>query len=141
MNEAPDGFAATLAMLTFCAVGLAAMPVDCPTTPNAVGDGVMIVDASSVIESSGGIPGAFGALIYSPVEVAPMPFGHGTLCVQPFVPGAGRTPVAAFDADGLAEFAVPPVAPGSTVHVQLWYRDSDGVGNTSNSIAIDGDEL
>lgn len=126
---------------------------DCLATPNSTGDVALIHTADRAwpnqfrLGVTGGVPGAFGLMIYGQ-PVTPSPHGDGLLCVgQPLV----RFPsVVAFDASGAAEallsstqspFNAGPgaITFGSMWTFQLWYRDNAAQQsgfNLSNTLTV-----
>lgn len=127
-------------LLALVALSLPAAAQTCGTTPNSVGAGAVLkydghADTGLAVLHAAGVPaGHFGVMIHSPISTPPLPWGEGTLCVQPFVSGAGMLPVIQADADGVCiMLGVPETLPGQ--FVQLWYRDPEvGTFNLSNSI-------
>jgi len=131
----------------------------CGTFPNSVGPGAIITadGPTSIVENdldvriSGLPPIDFGLLFYGPIQ-AMAPLGDGVLCVGAGAAGLQRVfPVLMANESGIAErtlnFSVLPfvtglgeVTPGSTWHMQYWYRDPGGpLGggfNLSDAISI-----
>lgn len=123
------------------ALGSVASAQTCPTTPNSVGPGALLTYASSPdpllasFSGTGAPPGKFSTIIYSPLTTPPLPWGGGTLCVQPFVPGSGRMQVVQISLTGTVSIVgVPAELPGG--FAQLWYRDptTPGLFNLSDSV-------
>ena len=112
----------------------------CPGQPNSVGPGAALELAGDLgIESwqtlevvgSGLPPGQFGLVYYGP-GTASVPFGDGIRCVGgPFYRlGPAQQVDPAGELHRTLDFTVPPlgggpgqVAAGSTVSLQIWYRD------------------
>lgn len=113
----------------------------CDTSPNSVGLGAILTYAHDsdpgavAFTVTDAPPTKFGAVIYSPIPINPMPWGSGTLCIQPFVSGSGRMDVAQVGAGGIVVMqGVPAELPGT--YAQFWYRDptTPGLFNLTNSV-------
>jgi len=98
---------------------------DCSTSSS----GVTLLPAFNgiIMQGTPALEGRAALLVYSPSSMPGVPFTGGELCVQPFVPGAGRTSVSMFDAEGNAF----PVLPPSGTFYQGWHRTVDGTGDTT----------
>jgi hypothetical protein len=125
----------------------------CPTSPNSVGDGVVLSTEGSAcpdlnnltLVAEGGPTGQPGLLFYGGTT-ANQPFGMGVRCVGApiyrlgtvFFGGAGRAVLELDLNQGPMGSGSGEITPGSTWYFQLWYRDP-GSGswgfNLSNGLA------
>jgi len=93
---------------------------------------MLINEVHNEIHCHGGVSLNFATLLYSRVAQPPAPFGDGRLCLA----GPRRTSVRRLSTWGACRFRIPPIQPGTQMHVQVLYRERTGTGNTSNSITL-----
>ncbi len=120
----------------------------CASLPNSSGNAATIgatgsfgIGANDTQLFAVGCPPTRPGIFFCGPNPAQIPFANGYLCVSPFQPGLTRVPHAVVtDATGHASTkldlpSLPPSAPvaaGSTLYFQFWFRDPLGGGAASN---------
>ena len=123
----------------------------CVSAPNSAGSGMSFSVSGSAsltendfhLQTSGGVPGAFGLFFYGPVQVQ-IPFGDGFRCVG--APIYRLSPALQSDSLGIASKQVDfnvgsqsagagQILPSSTWNFQHWYRDPLGPGGAGFNLS------
>jgi hypothetical protein len=101
-------------------------------------NGTWVVQSTNdLLISWDGVNSHTGIVLYSPATMPAASLGHGELCLNGYVPGAGRGAIRSYDEElGQAAFPFTFAEIPIGYHVQIAYRDTDGDWNFSNRIQL-----